>query len=109
MKTVPSTSCLTLPTKAARRSLRNEFRNNLVEFARALVRRRGSLLETIQQKGVDAVVEALEKMAEKIDPKDVKEITEVATIASNNNKEIGSTAQSFSDAVGDTRRRRILV
>jgi chaperonin GroEL len=42
------------------------------------------------QKGVERVVEDLKKMAEKIDPKDEKEITEVATIAANNNREIGS-------------------
>src|SRR5687767_11846438 len=41
------------------------------------------------QKGVARIVEQLAKMAEKIDPKDDKEITEVATIASNNNREIG--------------------
>src|SRR5947209_19392103 len=41
------------------------------------------------QKAVDRVVEELNKIAEKIDDKDEKEITEVATIASNNNKEIG--------------------
>src|ERR1700722_1220818 len=40
-------------------------------------------------KAVDKVVEELAKMAEKIDDKDQKEITEVATIASNNNAEIG--------------------
>src|SRR6202023_1295111 len=37
------------------------------------------------QKGVDRVVEELAKLAEKVDPKDNKEITEVATIASNSN------------------------
>src|SRR5438105_9818335 len=37
------------------------------------------------QKGVEQVVDELHKMAEKIDDKDQKEITEVATIASNNN------------------------
>src|SRR5438874_2920936 len=41
------------------------------------------------QKAVDRVVGELHKMAEKIDDKDDKEITEVATIASNNNPEIG--------------------
>src|SRR5499427_2759830 len=40
------------------------------------------------QKGVERVVDELKKMAEKIDPKDHKEITEVATIAANNNREI---------------------
>src|SRR6204780_5324963 len=37
------------------------------------------------QKAVDAVVDELHKMAEKIDDTDAKQITEVATIASNNN------------------------
>src|SRR5207302_9542446 len=41
------------------------------------------------QKAVDRVVEELQRLAEKIDPKDQKEITEVATIAANNNREIG--------------------
>ena len=41
------------------------------------------------QKAVDKVVDELHKMAEKIDDKDDKEITEVATIAANNNPEIG--------------------
>src|SRR6266403_133859 len=41
------------------------------------------------QKGVDKVVDELHRLAEKIDDKDDKEITEVATIASNNNPEIG--------------------
>ena len=41
------------------------------------------------QKAVDRVVEELHKMAEKIDDKDEKEITEVATIAANNDPEIG--------------------
>ena len=40
-------------------------------------------------KGVEKVVEELAKMAEKIDPKDNEQITQVATIASNNNAEIG--------------------
>src|SRR5262249_49213107 len=48
------------------------------------------------QKGVDRVIDELHKMAEKIDPKDNKEITEVATIAANNNKEIGGKlAEAF--------------
>src|SRR6188472_2628171 len=42
------------------------------------------------QKGVEKVVEELHRIAEKIDDKDDKEITEVATIAANNNREIGS-------------------
>src|SRR5581483_2261652 len=37
------------------------------------------------QKAVDVVVEELQRLAEKIDDKDEKEITEVATIAANNN------------------------
>src|SRR5262245_38335806 len=42
------------------------------------------------QKGVDLVVkELVEKLAEEIDPKDNKSITEVASIAANNDKEIG--------------------
>src|SRR5262249_47246977 len=41
------------------------------------------------QKAVDKVVEALAGLAEKIDPNDQKSITEVASIASNNNPEIG--------------------
>src|SRR5437660_5196055 len=40
------------------------------------------------QKAVDKVVAELERIAERIDDKDDKEITEVATIASNNNPEI---------------------
>src|SRR5215207_1239326 len=39
------------------------------------------------QKGVDRLVEELKKQAEKIDPKDFKEIAEVATIAANNDPE----------------------
>src|SRR4249920_1973855 len=42
------------------------------------------------QKAVERVVEELQKMAEKVNDSDDKEITEVATIASNNNKEIGA-------------------
>src|SRR5271154_1146696 len=41
------------------------------------------------QKAVDAIVEELHRIAEKIDEHDDKEITEVATIAANNNPEIG--------------------
>src|ERR1700745_103051 len=41
------------------------------------------------QKGGETVVEELHRLAEKIDDKDEKEITEVATIAANNNSEIG--------------------
>src|SRR5579862_4291454 len=52
------------------------------------------------QKGVDRVVEELARMAEKIDPKDHKEITEVATIASNNNAEIGKKLAEAMELVG---------
>src|SRR6516225_6030934 len=41
------------------------------------------------QKAVDKVVAKLADMAEKIDPKDHKSITEVATIAANNAPDIG--------------------
>src|SRR5213593_294434 len=46
-------------------------------------------LTRVLQKAVERVVEELNKLAEKIDDKDEKEIIEVATIAANNNKEIG--------------------
>src|SRR5262245_12185334 len=52
------------------------------------------------QKAVDKVVEELHKLAEKIDDKDDKEITEVATIASNNNKEIGGKLAEAMKKVG---------
>ena len=48
------------------------------------------------QAGVDKVVAELHKIAEEIDPKDNKSITEVATIAANNDKEIG---QKLADAM----------
>src|SRR5690242_8357210 len=54
------------------------------------------------QKGVDRVVEELQRMAEKIDPKDQKEITEVATIAANNNREIGEKLAEAMQKVGAT-------
>src|SRR5438128_6586322 len=54
------------------------------------------------QKGVDRVVEELQKLAEKIDDSDDKEITEVATIASNNNKEIGKKLAEAMKLVGAT-------
>src|ERR1700677_660957 len=41
------------------------------------------------QKAVEAIVDELHRIAEKVDDKDEKEITEVATIAANNNAEIG--------------------
>src|SRR5215471_2775030 len=48
------------------------------------------------QKGVEVVVEELHKLAEKINDKDEKEIIEVATIAANNDTEIG---QHLADAM----------
>ena len=42
-------------------------------------------------KSVGKVVDSLRSMAEKIDPNDKKSIAEVATIASNNNTEIGKS------------------
>jgi chaperonin GroEL len=54
------------------------------------------------QKGVDKVVEELEKIAEKIDPKDTKSITEVASIAANNDKEIGQKLAEAMKKVGAT-------
>src|SRR5919107_5761571 len=41
------------------------------------------------QQGVEKVVAELAKLADTIDPKDFKAITEVATISANNDKEIG--------------------
>src|SRR6516165_10365368 len=54
------------------------------------------------QKGVTRVVEELEKIAEKVDAKDEKEIIEVATIASNNNSEIGKKLAEAMKLVGAT-------
>jgi chaperonin GroEL len=54
------------------------------------------------QKGVDVVVEELKKIAEKIDAKDEKEITEVATIAANNDPEIGKKLAEAMKKVGAT-------
>jgi chaperonin GroEL len=51
-------------------------------------------------KGVEKVVEELHKLAEKIDDSDDKEITEVATIAANNNKEIGAKLAEAMKKVG---------
>src|SRR5207302_6493584 len=53
-------------------------------------------------KAVEKVVEELHKLAEKIDPKDEKSITEVATIASNNNVEIGKKLAEAMKLVGAT-------
>src|ERR1043166_5050261 len=52
------------------------------------------------QKAVEKVVDELHKMAEKINDGDDKEITEVATIASNNNKEIGAKLAEAMKKVG---------
>jgi chaperonin GroEL len=54
------------------------------------------------QKGVEKVVEELHRLAEKIDPNDPKEITEVATIAANNNPEIGQKLAEAMQKVGAT-------
>jgi chaperonin GroEL len=54
------------------------------------------------QKAVERVVEELHRLAEKIDPKDEREITEVATIASNNNPEIGKKLAEAMKKVGAT-------
>src|SRR5262245_16213478 len=51
-------------------------------------------------KGVERVVEELAKLAEKIDTKDHKEITEVATIAANNDPEIGKKLAEALKLVG---------
>ncbi len=52
------------------------------------------------QKGVVRLVEELKKIAEKIDDSDDKEITEVATIAANNNREIGEKLAEAMKKVG---------
>src|SRR3954463_11119388 len=54
------------------------------------------------QKGVERIVDELHRLAEKIDDKDQKEITEVATIASNNNAEIGKKLAEAMKLVGAT-------
>src|SRR5258705_6310939 len=51
-------------------------------------------------KGVTRLVEELKKIAEKIDDSDDKEITEVATIAANNNREIGAKLAEAMKKVG---------
>jgi chaperonin GroEL len=58
-----------------------------------------ALVRGIQQ-GVQRVVEELHRLAEQIDAKDHKEITEVATIASNNNPEIGQKLAEAMKLVG---------
>src|SRR5688572_17339827 len=52
------------------------------------------------QKAVDRVVDELHKQAEKIDPNNEKDITEVATIAANNNREIGGKLAEAMRMVG---------
>ena len=52
------------------------------------------------QAGVEKVVEDLHKQAEKIDPKDNKAITEVATISANNDKSIGAKLAEAMKKVG---------
>src|SRR5258708_703444 len=54
------------------------------------------------QKAVEKVVDELHRLAEKIDDKDEKEITEVATIAANNNREIGGKLAEAMKKVGAT-------
>src|SRR4051794_9772683 len=54
------------------------------------------------QKGVDAVVEELKKSAQKIEPTDMKAITEVASIAANNDREIGAKLAEAMEKVGAT-------
>src|SRR2546421_5239891 len=52
------------------------------------------------QKGVERIVDELHRLAEKINDKDEKEITEVVTIASNNNPEIGEKLAEAMKRVG---------
>jgi chaperonin GroEL len=52
------------------------------------------------QKGVEEVVKELEALAEKIDAKDNKSITEVASIAANNDREIGKKLAEAMKLVG---------
>jgi chaperonin GroEL len=54
------------------------------------------------QKAVERVVDELHRLAEKIDDKDQKEITEVATIAANGNPEIGQKLAEAMKLVGAT-------
>src|SRR2546422_807775 len=55
------------------------------------------------QKGVEKIVDELHRLAEKIDDKDEKEITEVATTASNNNKKTGAKLAEEMRLVGATK------
>src|SRR5438477_670884 len=52
------------------------------------------------QKGVEKIVDELHRLAEKIDDKDSKEIAEVATIAANNDAEIGKKLAEAMKKVG---------
>jgi chaperonin GroEL len=52
------------------------------------------------QSGVETIVAELHKLAEKIDPKDFKAIREVASIAANNDKEIGEKLANAMKEVG---------
>src|SRR5262245_35865033 len=52
--------------------------------------------------GVEAMVAELKKLADKIDPNDSKEIAEVATIAANNDAEIGKKLAEAMKRVGST-------
>src|SRR5207249_5807957 len=54
------------------------------------------------QKGVEKVVDELAKLAEKIDENDQEQIIQVATIASNNNSEIGQKLAEAMKKVGAT-------
>ncbi|MFO0852522.1 MAG: chaperonin GroEL [Gemmataceae bacterium] len=54
------------------------------------------------QSGIEKVVAELEKLAEKIDPKDTKAITEVATISANNDRDIGKKLAEAMKLVGAT-------
>ena len=54
------------------------------------------------QAGVEKVVAELHKLADPVDPKDNKAITEVATIAANNDKEIGAKLAEAMKKVGAT-------
>ena len=54
------------------------------------------------QKGVDKVVEELKALAQKVDANDQKAITEVATIAANNDPEIGKKLAEAMKLVGAT-------
>src|SRR5207247_1956284 len=52
--------------------------------------------------GVEAMVGELKKLADKIDPTDSKQIAEVATIAANNDEEIGKKLAEAMKKVGAT-------